>query len=114
MAAKSGLPIVPVAEWGGEDRRVVESLRQLRRATIHVRVGQPFNLPPLPKGDRDAALQAYNDEVMCRIAYLLPAEYRGVYAHHPRLKELLAGDTRKSPPQSLDVLTTNDIIITGE
>jgi hypothetical protein len=26
---------------------------------------------------------------MCRIAALLPPEQRGVYAEHPRLKELL-------------------------
>jgi len=26
---------------------------------------------------------------MCRIAALLPEQYRGVYADHPRLKELL-------------------------
>ena len=29
-------------------------------------------------------------EVMCQIAAMLPPEYRGVYADHPRLKELLA------------------------
>ncbi len=27
---------------------------------------------------------------MCRIAAMLPPEYWGVYADHPRLKELLA------------------------
>jgi hypothetical protein len=27
---------------------------------------------------------------MCRIAALLPERYRGIYADHPRLKELLA------------------------
>ena len=26
---------------------------------------------------------------MCRIAQILPEEYRGIYADHPRLKELL-------------------------
>jgi hypothetical protein len=31
------------------------------------------------------------DEIMCRIGVLLPEKYRGVYADHPRLKELLAG-----------------------
>jgi 1-acyl-sn-glycerol-3-phosphate acyltransferase len=30
------------------------------------------------------------DEIMCRIAVMLPEKYRGVYADHPRLKELLA------------------------
>ena len=40
--------------------------------------------------DRDALMQQYTDEVMCRIAALLPPERRGFYADHPRLKELLA------------------------
>jgi hypothetical protein len=31
---------------------------------------------------------------MARIAFLLPPEYRGVYADHPRLRELLEGQKR--------------------
>jgi 1-acyl-sn-glycerol-3-phosphate acyltransferase len=33
-------------------------------------------------------MQRATDEIMCRIAALLPEKYRGVYANHPRLKEL--------------------------
>jgi 1-acyl-sn-glycerol-3-phosphate acyltransferase len=52
--------------------------------------GKPFTLPQEVKGrDREAVMQQYTDEVMCRIAVLLPPERRGVYAEHPRLKELL-------------------------
>jgi hypothetical protein len=29
------------------------------------------------------------DEIMCQIAARLPEKYRGVYADHPRLKEIL-------------------------
>jgi 1-acyl-sn-glycerol-3-phosphate acyltransferase len=55
-----------------------------------VRVGEPFHVA-LEKGtDRDAALQAATDEIMCRIAALLPQSERGYYANHPRLKELVA------------------------
>jgi 1-acyl-sn-glycerol-3-phosphate acyltransferase len=46
-------------------------------------------LPPLPRGNRDEVLKKYTDEIMCHIAALLPERYRGVYADHPRLKELL-------------------------
>lgn len=92
LAAKSGLPVVPVAEWGGEDHQVLDRLRRLRRAEIHVRVGAAFCLPPLPKEDRELALRAYTDEIMCQIAALLPPEQRGIYARHPRLFELL-GET---------------------
>jgi 1-acyl-sn-glycerol-3-phosphate acyltransferase len=89
LAAKSGLPIVPVAEYGGEDRRVIECLRHFRRVDIHIRLGEPFTLPPIPVRDREAALQQYTDEIMCRIAALLPKDYRGVYADHPMLMEML-------------------------
>jgi 1-acyl-sn-glycerol-3-phosphate acyltransferase len=90
LAAKAEVPIVPVALVGSEDSNVVAHMRQLKRTLITIRVGQAFRLPPLPKKDRDAALEAYTDEIMCRIAALLPAEKRGEYADHPRLKELLA------------------------
>jgi 1-acyl-sn-glycerol-3-phosphate acyltransferase len=47
-------------------------------------------LLPVQREGRDATLQRNTDEIMCRIAAMLPARYRGVYADHPRLKELLA------------------------
>jgi 1-acyl-sn-glycerol-3-phosphate acyltransferase len=89
LAAKSGLPVVPVAEFGGGDRELMERLKRFRRAEIHIRVGEPFTLPPLPRRNREEVLKVYTDEIMCRIAALLPPAYRGVYADHPRLKELL-------------------------
>jgi 1-acyl-sn-glycerol-3-phosphate acyltransferase len=91
LAAKSGLPIVPVAEWGAEDREVVRRLSRLRRLDIHLRIGEPYTLPPLPARGREEVLQQYTDEMMCQIAALLPPAYRGVYADHPRLQEILAG-----------------------
>ncbi len=89
LAAKLGRPVVPVGIAGTEDRAVIENLKHLRRTHITVRAGKAFTLPPLPKKDRDAALKADTDEIMCRIAVLIPPKYRGVYANHPRLKELL-------------------------
>jgi 1-acyl-sn-glycerol-3-phosphate acyltransferase len=57
-----------------------------------VTAGPVFQLPPLPSRDREKTLQRDTDEIMCRIAALLPEKYRGWYAAHPRLKELLAGE----------------------
>jgi hypothetical protein len=34
-------------------------------------------------------LREATDEIMCQLAFLLPEKYRGVYADHPRLKEML-------------------------
>jgi 1-acyl-sn-glycerol-3-phosphate acyltransferase len=90
LAAKLRRPIVPVGLAGTRDETVIDNLKHLRRSRITVTAGPPFMLPPLPVKDRDAALRQDTDEIMCRIAALIPPEYRGVYADHPRLKELLA------------------------
>jgi 1-acyl-sn-glycerol-3-phosphate acyltransferase len=90
LAAKSGAPIVPSAIVGTEDAAVRDCLRRLKRVDILVRFGEAFHLPPRPDLEAQARLDAYDDEIMCHIAALLPADRRGVYADHPRLKELLA------------------------
>ncbi len=89
LAAKLNRPIVPVGIAGTEDKAIINNLKHLRRSHILVTAGKPFTLPPLPVKDRGAALQQDTDEIMCRIAALVPPKYRGVYANHPRLRELL-------------------------
>jgi 1-acyl-sn-glycerol-3-phosphate acyltransferase len=89
MAMKAGVPIMPVALYGTEDRLVVERLQHFQKSQIKIVVGPAFRLPPLKGRQREATLKEYTDEIMCRIAVLLPEKYRGVYAEHPRLKELL-------------------------
>ena len=89
LAAKSSLPIIPIGVVGTEDRVVRYRLKRLKKLDITIRVGEPYRLPPMPKGDRDAWLQEQTDEVMCQIAALLPPDHRGVYAGHPRLRQLL-------------------------
>jgi 1-acyl-sn-glycerol-3-phosphate acyltransferase len=90
MAWKAGVPVLPVAMTGCEDAVVVDRLKHFKRLHIKVVAGKFFNLPQEVKGrDRDVVMQKYTDEVMCRIAALLPEERRGIYAEHPRLKELL-------------------------
>jgi 1-acyl-sn-glycerol-3-phosphate acyltransferase len=85
LAAKTGVQIVPVALWGTEDRVVSQRLKRLRRLHIHIRIGQPFTLPPLQRANRDEMLQKGTDDIMLHIAAMLPEKYRGVYANHPRL-----------------------------
>lgn len=89
LATKLDRPIVPVAITGTEDKNILNNLKKLRRSDFTIRAGHAFTLPPLPSENRDEVLQRDTDEIMCRIAALLPEKYRGVYADHPRLKELL-------------------------
>ena len=90
LAWKAGVPILPAAITGCEDAVVKERLKHFKRLDIQAVAGPAFSLPAIAGKDRDAAMQQYTDEVMCRIAALLPPERRGFYTDHPRLKELLA------------------------
>ena len=89
LASKSGYPVLPVAVIGTEDHSIVENLKHFRRSKIVVKAGDLFNIE-IPKGNgREEAMRKATDEIMCRIGAMLPEKYRGVYAEHPRLKELL-------------------------
>jgi 1-acyl-sn-glycerol-3-phosphate acyltransferase len=93
LAAKSGYPVLPVALTGTEDRLVLENLKRFRRSKIRAVAGDPF-MVEIPKGSgREQALREATDEIMCRLAAELPEKYRGVYAEHPRLRELLKTKT---------------------
>jgi 1-acyl-sn-glycerol-3-phosphate acyltransferase len=94
LADRAGVPLLPVAIWGTE--RLPENVRRLRRTPVNMRVGRPFRLP----GDgraRSRDLEAHTDLIMCRIAALLPPQYRGVYSDHPGLREALAQTDAPAP-----------------
>jgi 1-acyl-sn-glycerol-3-phosphate acyltransferase len=89
LASKMGWTILPVAISGTEDRIVIGNLKRFKKTHVKLTAGKPFTLPPFPKENREEKLQEYTDEIMCRIAVMLPENNRGFYAEHPRLKELL-------------------------
>jgi len=91
LAHQAGVPIVPAAFINTED--ALPALLRLHRKHALLRIGEPFRLPPLDPARRSESTRQQADEVMCRIAVLLPERYRGAYADHPRLHALLA-----SPP----------------
>jgi 1-acyl-sn-glycerol-3-phosphate acyltransferase len=90
IAAKAGLPILPGGITGTSDKEVVYRLKHFKRLQVGLSFGPTFTLPPLENETRDEQLAAYTEEIMCRIATELPEANRGIYADHPRLKELLA------------------------
>ncbi len=89
LASKSQFPVIPVALAGTEDRILLSNIKRFKRTKVSVTIGDSFTLPPLPRKNKDEILQEYTDEIMCKIAVMLPEKNRGVYANHPRLKELL-------------------------
>ena len=74
LAQKSGAPIVPVAVMGTRDSRI----GRFWRRDILLRVGDPFQVRDLDADAEDA--QSMADAIMRRVAALLPASLRGVYA----------------------------------
>jgi 1-acyl-sn-glycerol-3-phosphate acyltransferase len=88
LAERAQVLIIPVAIWGSAD--LIKDLKHFRRNRVTICYGRPYKLPPLGDSDHKEWLQKSTDEIMCRIAALLPEQYRGFYAEHPRLKELIA------------------------
>jgi 1-acyl-sn-glycerol-3-phosphate acyltransferase len=89
LADRANVPVIPVGISGTQ--KALSELLHLRRPEIRIVFGEPLKLQPIDRRKRAADLQRNSDEIMCRIAALLPSEYRGVYQNHPRLQELLAG-----------------------
>lgn len=88
LASKTGVTIVPVGITGTDTG--VSDLLHFKRPHLIARYGPSFTLEPLNRNeDRNKKLRLYTDDVMCRIAALLPEEYRGVYADHPDLAKYL-------------------------
>lgn len=79
LAMKSSAPVMPVAITGTEN--LVEDLKRLHRPHLTATFGTPFTLSHYEKGSRPAREKRREavDEIMIRIARMLPPEYRGVY-----------------------------------
>jgi 1-acyl-sn-glycerol-3-phosphate acyltransferase len=77
LAVHSGAPILPVAHWGGEI--FLKNLKHLKRTDFHIRVGEPFRLELEGVKMTRETRQQIVDEMMIKIAELLPKEYRGEY-----------------------------------
>lgn len=93
IASSANVGIIPVALTGTEDADVVARLKKFKRLKITITAGDDLYFPPdvrsVKGAERDKLLQDSIDEVMCRIAALLPESYRGYYRDFPRVGELL-------------------------
>ena len=56
-----------------------DNLKHLRRTDFHLAVGKPFRLKINGERPSRDERQAITDEIMYKIAELLPARYRGHY-----------------------------------
>ena len=103
LAYRTGAPVLPIT-IAGQDK-VFSSLARLRRAEVRALFGPAFAPPPVEGRVSSADVQAFSEEIMYRLAAMLPAEYRGVCGDieekRPDLVALYAtGDGRSSTTRS--------------
>ncbi|HEX2697060.1 MAG TPA: lysophospholipid acyltransferase family protein [Anaerolineales bacterium] len=78
LALISGAPLMPVANWGGENFRA--NLKKFRRTDFYVHAGEIFKINTNGVRVTGEMRQEIVDEMMYRLAALLPEEYRGEYS----------------------------------
>lgn len=78
LALRSGASLLPIAHWGGES--FLHNLKQMKRTDFHIRVGEPFRLSAGGERVTREVRQQMVDEMMYRLAALMPEYYRGFYA----------------------------------
>jgi len=76
LAIRSGVPVLPIAHTG--TRRVLRSLR-FWFPRVDIKIGKPYTPTLQGGGSRKAQLQVVMEDMMTRIAAMLPEENRGVY-----------------------------------
>ena len=79
VALHSGVPILPVAHWGGEI--FLSNLKHFKRTDFHIRVGESFTLNTNELKVTGEIRQQIVDEMMYQIAAMMPKKYRGEYAN---------------------------------
>jgi 1-acyl-sn-glycerol-3-phosphate acyltransferase len=86
LALHSGVPLLPVAYYGGE--LFWRNLTRLRRTDFRIVVGQPFYLDADGVRVTRQVRRQMADEIMYQIAALLPPAYRGVYSNLKAASEM--------------------------
>lgn len=80
IAYRAGVSLLPTAMTGQAD--LFPSVRRFRRARVRVAFGPTFEPAPVPEGAKAgvAEISEFSEEIMYRLAAMLPPEYRGVYS----------------------------------
>lgn len=83
LAVRSGATVLPIAHKG--TRKILRSPRWWY-PSVTITIGEPYMPVVPPDMSRKAGMQRVTDEMMLRIARMLPPENRGVYADLERLE----------------------------
>jgi len=82
------VPIVPMSIYGMK-KGLLDYIVSGIRPNITLRAGKPFGPFKLPKdkSKKEEVFKDIGDEMMCRIAALLPKECHGQYKNHPDIEK---------------------------
>jgi len=83
LVMKSGASILPVGLYGYEN--FWENLKRLRKTDFHISIGKPFHIDMNGDAPSRDVRQVVTDEIMYKIAELLPERYRGHYYSHEEI-----------------------------
>lgn len=87
LAIHSGATILPLAHWGGEN--FLKNLARFKRTDFHIRAGEPFRLKLDGVKVTREIRQQIADEMMVRLAELLPPAYHGAYEKVTKNEKIL-------------------------
>lgn len=86
IALKAGVPIIPAAVVGTD--HFFADLKKFRRPKLTFRFGAPVTYEPIDPARRAESLREMTDDVMCRIAALIPDGMHGFYAGNPNIERI--------------------------
>lgn len=98
LAHTANVPIVPVGIEGAE--MIFSNWNRGQRPRLCVRIGKPYHLPPFAgnREERTRWLRRQGEDLMLRIAGLLPDRYYGQCAGRPEIKGYRSENCWKVPP----------------
>ncbi len=81
LALKLGLPIIPAAIIGSDDKQVISNIKKLKKTKISFTFGEPIYLNNSEGSiDIKEQLEKSTELIMTKIAEILPEEFRGYYS----------------------------------
>ena len=91
LTATAGAPLLPIGLTGFP--RIFSSLKEGKRARVRIRIGKPFGPFRIfgSRYERRRQLDKIGDEIMSRIADLIPQEEAGLYSKDPKVREAARG-----------------------
>jgi 1-acyl-sn-glycerol-3-phosphate acyltransferase len=90
IAARSGVPIVPAAIIGTQHKLS----GTLKRKQVVLRIGTPYTIEPAANGKIPSDMMTeLTNEMMQRIAAMLPPEYHGYYRNEAAMQETTVAET---------------------